>query len=140
MTEDISYPFIGRGWKFPVQFDKKKAGVEMLSGQEDIKSSLDVLFATQAGERVMRPDYGSELSHFLFMPINTSTKTYMETLIRNAILFHEARIKVDDVSIVESASEQGRLDIKVSYTISVTNNRYNYVFPFYAKEGTNLQR
>ena len=155
MEEEISYPFIGQGWKFPIEFSKGSSkiemtdgvqktivshGAEMLVGSDDIKSSLDVLFATKVGERVMRPDYGSELSHFLFMPINTSTKTYMETLIRNAILFHEPRIKTDVIEIIESPTELGRLDISITYTISVTNNRYNYVYPFYVNEGTNLER
>jgi uncharacterized protein len=140
--EDISFPFIGKGWKFPIEFERaeKGKGVKMLGGEDDIKSSLDVLFATKAGERVMRPDYGSELHHLLFMPMNTGMKTYMTTLIKNAILFHEPRIKTDLVEIEESPNEQGKLEIKITYTILVTNSRYNYVFPFYKNEGTNLVR
>lgn len=140
INEDISYPFIGSGWSFPIEFDKEKKAVKMLFGKEEIKSSLDVLFATKTGERVMRPDYGSELDHFLFMPMDTGIKTYMANVIKNAILFHEPRIKTDSVEIEESQTEQGVLEIKISYTILVTNSRYNYVFPFYQNEGTNLVR
>lgn len=132
--------FIGTGWKFPVEFSRETGTVEMLFGEADIKSSLDILFATSMGERVMRPDYGSSLSAFLFASMNTATLTYMEAMIRKAILFHEPRIKADVVEITTAQLEEGRIDINVSYTIMITNNRYNYVYPFYVNEATNLKR
>ncbi len=131
--------FIGRGWQFPIEFNREKGTVELVDGEEIIRNSLDVLFKTNAGERVMHPAYGSELSYFLFASVNTSTLTYMEHVIRNAILFNEPRINVREVMITAS-NEEGRFDVTVVYTIAVTNNRYNYVFPFYINEATNLHR
>lgn len=130
--------FKGRGWKFPIQFGDNT--VAMLTGDEDIKNSLDVLFATNVGERVMHPNYGSALSSFAFTPISTTTLTYMQSIISDEILFNEPRIKVSDISIKPSISEDGRLDITIEYIVNATNNRYNYVFPFYIREATNLQR
>lgn len=136
--EEISKDFMGTGWKFPVEFNKET--VEMLSYEDDIKNSLDILFATNVGERIMHPNYGTALSSFLFMPINKSTITYMQAVISDEILFNEPRIILDDVEINPSAIEFGRLDIMIRYTIRITNNRYNYVYPFYIKEATNLER
>ena len=136
--EEISKDFMGTGWKFPIEFNKET--VEMLSYEDDIKNSLDVLFATNVGERIMHPNYGTALSSFLFMPVNKSTITYMQAVISDEILFNEPRIILDDVEINPSALEFGRLDIVISYTIRITNNRYNYVYPFYIKEATNLER
>jgi len=136
--EEISEDFMGTGWKFPIEFNKET--VEMLSYEDDIKNSLDVLFATNVGERIMHPNYGTALSSFLFMPVNKSTITYMQAVISDEILFNEPRIILDDVEINPSALESGRLDIVISYTIRITNNRYNYVYPFYIKEATNLER
>jgi|SRR6478672_6152740 phage baseplate assembly protein W len=136
--EEISKDFMGTGWKFPIEFNKET--VEMLSYEDDIKNSLDVLFATNVGERIMHPNYGTALSSFLFMPVNKSTITYMQAVISDEILFNEPRIILDDVEINPSALESGRLDIVISYTIRITNNRYNYVYPFYIKEATNLER
>lgn len=130
--------FKGRGWKFPIQF--RENTVAMLTGDVDIQNSLDVLFATNVGERVMHPNYGSALSSFAFTPISTTTLTYMQSIISDEILFNEPRIKVKDVSIKPSISEDGRLDITIEYIVNATNNRYNYVFPFYIREATNLQR
>ena len=136
----LSNDFTGTGWKFPVEFKKDLKTVVMLSGDDDIKNSLDVLFSTQAGERIMHSRYGSSLSGFLFMPLNKSTKAYMQNVISKEILFNEPRIVVTDIDIQESLSDTGRLDILIEYKVTATNNRYNYVYPFYLKEATNLDR
>lgn len=132
--------FTGTGWKFPIEFRKDLKTVVMLTGDEDIKNSLDVLFSTQVGERIMHSRYGSALSGFLFMPLNRSTKAYMQAVISKEILFNEPRIVVTDIEIQESLNNEGRLDILIEYKITSTNNRYNYVYPFYLKEATNLER
>jgi phage baseplate assembly protein W len=132
--------FRGIGWKFPIEFSRKHDTVVMLTGEEDIRNSLDVLFATNVGERVMHPNYGSALSNFLFMPVNKSTMTYIQAIISDEILFNEPRINVTDIMIEPSVSESGRLDITIEYIIVATNNRYNYVYPFYIREATNLER
>ena len=136
--ENVYKDFMGTGWKFPIEF--KRETVVMLTGEEDIKNSLDVLFSTSVGERIMHPNFGSALSTFLFTPINRSTITYMEAIIADEILFNEPRIVLNDVNIQPSVMDAGRLDIVIHYTVTATNNRYNYVYPFYIKEATNLAR
>ena len=138
-----STTFLGKGWKFPIEFRKNKteAGtVVMLQGEEDIRNSLEVLFATRSGERLMHSSYGSALETFLFMPINKSVITYIQAIISDEILFNEPRIILNEVNIEQSVTEEGRLDISIVYTVNATNNRYNYVFPFYINEATNLKR
>lgn len=132
--------FIGRGWKFPVEFDSREREVVMLSGEEDIRNSLQVIFETAVGERVMQPDFGSELDSFVFGQLTKNTVTHMQAVISNAILFHEPRIILNEVDIQQNSVDPERVDILVDYTISATNNRYNYVYPFYMKEATNLER
>ncbi|HLZ87106.1 MAG TPA: GPW/gp25 family protein [Puia sp.] len=136
---DKSKAFMGRGWAFPVEFHNE-GSVRMLSGEEDIQNSLEVLFSTQVGERIMQPDYGSELGSFVFTPLNKSTITYMKAIISDAILFYEPRIILEDILIEPSKDRPGVLEINLSYRVSATNNRYNYVYPFYHQEGTNLER
>ena len=136
---DNSYQaFIGKGWKFPIEFDVNTASVNMLSGEENIKNSLDVLFATAMGERIMHPDYGAELGSFVFERLNKSTITYMQAVVSDAILFNEPRIVVNNIEIEVKPDNSAKIEIIVDYTISATNNRYNYVYPFYLNEATNL--
>jgi phage baseplate assembly protein W len=136
--EDLFKNFLGTGWKFPIEF--KEDTVAMLTGEEDIKNSLDILFATNVGERIMHSSYGSALANFLFTPVNQGTITYMTAMISKEILFNEPRIVVSEIKVLPSVTDYGRLDILIEYVVSATNNRYNYVYPFYINEATNLER
>jgi len=132
--------FLGTGWSFPPQFDSEGGSVEMLSDGEDIRSSLEILLSTRPGERVMLPSYGCNLDELLFEPLTTTMKTYMKDLIQTAILYHEPRIVVDKIELVDTGEMEGRILINIAYTIRSTNSRFNYVFPFYIQEGTEVKR
>lgn len=132
--------FLGTGWSFPPQFDNQRGSVDMLSDSEDIRSSLEILLSTRPGERVMLPNYGCHLDELLFEPLTTTMKTYMKDLIQTAILYHEPRIEVNKIELVDTEELEGRILITVDYTVRVTNSRFNYVFPFYLKEGTQVKR
>ncbi|MBN1301241.1 MAG: GPW/gp25 family protein [Melioribacteraceae bacterium] len=132
------FAFVGTGWKFPPVFEKESASVEMLADEKDINSSLEILFSTSVGERIMQPKYGSNLKRLLFDPIDTSLKAYIKNIIKTAILYFEPRINLDDI-MIDPKEEEGLIIITLEYTIRNTNSRYNYVYPFYINEGTNIQ-
>ncbi|GAB2577856.1 GPW/gp25 family protein [Spirosoma areae] len=129
--------FLGTGWAFPPAFSTVRYEAVMVSDEEDIWQSLQILFNTSLGERVMLPDYGCNLRDYLFAPLNVTLLSYLEDLIRQAIIQHEPRIKLLNLTIIPAELE-GRLDITVSYLIRSTNTRFNRVYPFYIQEGTNL--
>ncbi|MFQ5587902.1 MAG: GPW/gp25 family protein [Nitrospiria bacterium] len=131
---DDDQGFLGRGWAFPPSFTQGGRAVKMVSGREDIEESLQILFATQLGERLMREDYGADLSRVLFEEVDQGLVNTLTTLITDAVLYHEPRITLDRLDISESESEQGLLLIALDYTIRSTNSRYNMVYPFYLNE------
>jgi phage baseplate assembly protein W len=147
---EIKKSFLGTGWNFPPTFHKEFWGVEMISDEPDIHSSLDILFSTDPGERVMQPLFGCALRKFVFEPMNISTKTMMEKVIKDSLMYHEPRIIVDKIQIglpdnadqrlIQQSNSEGMLPISIDYRIITTNTRYNYVYPFYYSEGTNLIR
>ena len=132
--------FLGTGWGFPPNFVKGLNSVELISDEEDIRSSLEILLSTRIGERIMQPTYGCELTKLLFEPIDIALTAYIKDLINDAILYHEPRIVLNDVILDISDSEEGIVEITLDYTITSTNSRYNYVYPFYLNEGTNIQK
>lgn len=136
---DSKIPFLGTGWGFPPNFDKYKKSVVMISDEEDIRSSLEILLSTDIGERIMQPTYGCDLKRLLFEPLDTSLKAYIRDLIETAILYYEPRIQLDDISL-ETKPNQGLIEITLEYTVRTTNSRYNFVYPFYLKEGTNINQ
>ena len=131
--------FLGTGWRFPPTFDTVTDSTEMTSDELDIQLSLEILLSTRKGERIMQPDYGCNLDAMVFEPMNTTFKTYIREMIRTAILYYEPRIDLNSVIIDDSRDAEGVIAINLDYTIRTTNSRFNFVFPFYKKEGTELQ-
>jgi phage baseplate assembly protein W len=130
--------FLGTGWSFPPTFSKMEGGVEMDADVEDIRKSLQILLSTRVGERLMQPKYGCNLDDLIFEPLNTTVKTYISGLVKQAILIYEPRIQLNDVTIGAENELAGRVDLNVDFTIRSTNSRYNLVYPFYREEAVNL--
>lgn len=130
--------FIGKGWSFPPQFEKESGVVETTAGYEDIEKSLQILLTTRPGERVMQPKYGCHMDPLLFETLDTGTKTQIKERIRTAILYFEPRIEVKRIDLDDSDQNTGLILVSVEYVVSATNSRFNFVYPFYSTEGTEL--
>ena len=128
--------FLGTGWAFPPTFKKSLRTNEMVSDEVDIFQSLQILFSTQVKERVMRSDYGCDLSPLLYENITTTLKTKIKADIENSILLFEPRINVESVIFKSDDENAGMIYIEIAFKIKATNSRKNFVFPFYLEEGT----
>jgi uncharacterized protein len=140
MSFDQQNNFLGRGWSFPPTFSKELKDVEMTEKIKDIESSLHVLLTTSIGERVMQPRYGCNMEDLLFESLDTATKTIIIDRIKTAILFFEPRIDAKKIELVTANELEGEILVNIEYIIPSTNSRYNFVFPFYRKEGTELDQ
>ena len=130
--------FLGRGWSFPVSFSLESKQVSLSQDEQDIKESLIILLNTTLGERVMRPDYGANMEDLLFEALNVTTANMIANRIKQAILYHEPRIKTEDIDL-RPDYEEGRIEVLVSYLIIATNNRRNLVYPYLFTEATDLK-
>ncbi len=135
---DDKKSFLGTGWNFPPTFDKETGQVKMVSAEEDILQSMQILFTTTLGERLMLHDYGCEMSRYLFEEVDHSLINNIKNTVYNAIILHEPRVEPDEVEVTQSIEQPGMLLISISYTVRATNTRYNMVFPFYINEATLL--
>ena len=139
-TYDANYDFLGTGWSFPPTFNQVACDVQLTSMLDDIKASLHILLSTSVNERIMQPDYGCNLNRFLFEPMDSNLTSYMEKMIKDAIYYHEARIRPEKISIDSSSYQEGKILITVEFTVSATNSRYNFVYPYYLNEGNGVSR
>jgi phage baseplate assembly protein W len=128
--------FLGRGWAFPPSFPELGAEVEMVSDAEDIVESLQILLGTSPGERVMQEAFGCNLASVLFEELDQDLISTVERLIKDAIIEHEHRIRLDRVDVTRSAAEASCVVVSIHYTVKGTNSRFNMVFPFYLTEAT----
>ncbi len=122
---------IGVGWAFPPQFDVQNNTTKMAEGVEDINQSLQILFTTELGERVMQPNYGSALKSMLFEDINEHFKTYMRMVLVRSITLYEARIRPISIDFSIDDALEGRYLMQLDYFVLSTKQRFNFVFPFY---------
>ena len=136
-VENNNLPFIGKGWSFPPAFNRIIKGVEHREGNDDIVESLQILLTTLPGERIYDASYGCDLTPLLFEPFTSSLKTRLTERIKTAVIMYEARVEFEDV-IFNLALEEGIMYISLVYIIRSNNSRFNMVFPFYLKEGTEL--
>jgi phage baseplate assembly protein W len=129
--------FLGTGWSFPPTFNNETGTVELVSNEEDIRQSLNILLSTTLGERVMQPRYGCDLTNYVFEALNSSVIGYLKDRVKNAILYFEPRIVAEKIEVTAAESFdliEGRFTISVEYTIPGTNSRFNYVYDYYKNE------
>ncbi len=140
MQEDNN-KFLGRGWAFPPTFHRSNNdfnGVDMVSDRNDIEQSFRILLSTSLGERIMRPNYGCNLSDFQFEPMTATIVGYIRDMVSSALIYHEPRIRVEEVNVSQPVGQgafEGKLLIEVDYAIRTTNSRFNFVYDFYITEG-----
>ncbi|MDR1298695.1 MAG: GPW/gp25 family protein [Oscillospiraceae bacterium] len=132
-----SKDFLGRGVKFPLQIDAATGKLAEVPYEDDIAEAIDIIIRTHRGERVMRPDFGSTASAYMFESVAYSMKDSIAHDLREQLLLQEPRI-VDVAVEASEGSAPGALLIDISYTVRNTNNRYNKVYPFFLNEGEEM--
>lgn len=148
--------FIGAGWSFPIQVDPKTGRIALARDERDIEEAIRMILATSPGERVMRPQFGSDLAEAVFSINSASTAARVEEYVRDALARWEPRIDVIAVTIIygrESAKRLLPFDpdeavrllnspdtdalmlIDIRYRIRAINDERNLVYPFYTIPG-----
>jgi phage baseplate assembly protein W len=128
--------FLGRGWAFPFSIEPDRGRIALAAYEEDIKQSIRIILSTGKGERVMRPDFGCGIHELVFGAISTALLSQIERDVKEALRRFEARIEVEHVTVDSGFLAEGRLEIDIHYRVRTTNQRDNYVYPFYFKEAT----
>lgn len=134
MDTDKDRSFLGTGWAFPPVFHPGVSPIAMVSEEEDIRQSLCIILSTHLGERVMRPEFGSELHNMVYHNMDLTARTQLRASIENAILHFESRITLTNVEFDVSEERVGKMSILLEYTIRLTNARGNLVYPYYYDE------
>ena len=132
--ENLRRPFLGIGWKFPLQVTPA-GGIATASAEQRIEESILIIMSTAAGERVMLPDFGCGIHDLVFAPNGSGTVTKVVDAVRRALVTYEPRVDVLDVTAETSDGEPNLLLIRVDYRVRDTNSMKNLVYPFFITEG-----
>ena len=131
---DPARAFLGVGWAFPPRVEANGRVAEAVY-EEDVRQAIQIILATNPGERVMRPEFGAGLQTFVFEPINPTTLARVQDRVRRALVDWEPRIDVEDVQVSPRGAPPVKLEIGLQYRVRATNSRQNLVYPFYLQEG-----
>lgn len=135
--ENEEKAFLGRGWGFPIQFNWKNKSVRMVAGDQDIEESIFILLNTMKKERLMRPEFGSNLIPMVYENMNSSLYSALKDDIKRTLTLYESRVEVLKIQMKEE-TDKGIIHINIDYKVRATNTRHNLVFPFYITQGTYL--
>lgn len=125
--------FLGRGWKFPPQIDPRTGHFTMSSHEENIDESIRIILQTYLGERVMRPDFGTDAINYVFASSRDFAQQSLAYELQKALTIEEPRVVDVIVRSDEADMVSGAMLIHITYTVRSTNNRYSMVYPFYLK-------
>ena len=128
--------FLGCGLKFPLQVDPRTGRLAMVSAEEDIRESIGILINTLRGERVMRPNFGSDVLEYTFSAATSDKREGLAHHVEDVLNYQELRITDVQAHCLDNNGESEKILIEVSYRVRSTNNRYNHVYPFYLTEGS----
>lgn len=105
--------FLGQGVSYPPDIDA--AGRLKLSfGQQAVEDSLRSMIETAKGERVMLADYGC--AEFLFEPANDLDRG--AAALARCVADHEPRVSAVDVSGALDETQQGSVNLSVTYQVA----------------------
>ena len=104
----ISLPFNGPG-VFKSTYTTK----------DQIKSNLVNLLLTDKGERVMNPNFGTNLKRFLFEGITDNNLETLKDNILNSILSYISEITVTNIILVPN-TDNNLVDLTIEYYLNIS--------------------
>ena len=91
--------------------------LSMISGDDSVRQAIVMLLTTAPGERLMRPDYGSQLHRLAFAPNDRTTAGLAIHYVRSALTRWEPRVEIVDIDAEADPYEPERLVISLLYRV-----------------------
>jgi uncharacterized protein len=110
---------LGRGIAFPPGLgpDGRWAWSE---GEANVRQSVRIILLTNLQERLMLPNFGGDLSPFLFEPNSVATRHQIGDRITRALNAWEPRLHVESVVVSEDPDDPQAAVATVTYTLVAT--------------------
>ena len=87
--------------------------------KDQIKSNLINLLLTDTGERVMNPNFGTNLKRFLFEGITNNNLETLKDNILNSILSYISEITVTNITLVPN-TDNNLVDLTIEYYLNIS--------------------
>lgn len=107
---NINYPFkdSGKGFFLDLNDDENQA----------IKADLLHLILTRKGQRLYKPDFGTDLLKFIFEPEDGMTLIGIKEEVTNAVKKYLPQLSIGEMTIEESTEDEYAAVLTIKYTIN----------------------
>ena len=95
-------------------------GIAMVEEAASVRQSILLLLSTRTGERIMRPDYGTELHRLVFSPNDSTTAGLAIHYVRRAVVRWERRIEILHLDATRNPEADSHLDLVLDYRVRST--------------------
>lgn len=112
----------GRGIGFPPRVGVN-GQIVWSSGEENVRDSIKIILLTNQRERLRLPEFGGNLSRFLFEPNTTATRYQIEDAIKRALARWEPRLAVESVSVDPDPEDAKAAIAVIQYRLIATQTR-----------------
>lgn len=110
---------------FPFTLDER-GRTGRTAGDDHVRDMIELVLFTAPGERVNRPEFGCGVKQLVFAPLSDALAAATEQLIHGALI--RWLDPVISLEKVETAANEGTLEIRVSYVRRETGERRLEVF------------
>jgi phage baseplate assembly protein W len=104
----------GRGISFPPRVGPD-GRVAWSEAADNIREGMHVVLATQLGERIMLPQFGTDLRQRLFEPNTVATRRLIHERIVAALQRWEPRVAVESITVDQDPSDDTTAIATVEY-------------------------
>lgn len=106
---------------YPFKDSRKGLFLDLNSDDNQaIKADLLHLILTRKGQRLYKPDFGTDLMKFIFEPEDGMTLNAIKEEIRNVVKIYLPSLNLDEILIEESEENEYASVVTISYTITDT--------------------
>lgn len=89
--------------------------------EQAIRNSLITLFNTTKGQKILNPEYGSNLQRFLFLPVSNDNGELLGDMIVESIRRYEPRTIPDKITVYKD-EDNNRYEVDIILTIPALKN------------------
>lgn len=124
-------------YKIRANYSKSEAqlvDIKVAYDIDAIKNSMNAIFSTNLGERLLIPEFGVNIKRFLFSPVSTGTARAIGELLNEAIERWEPRVEVQRLA-VSPIIDDHRYDISLSFYIPSLKSNATFLGSILQGEG-----
>ena len=121
------------GLHLPIRMGKTGFFDQTFTTLEEARGSLINLLKTRKGERIMHPDFGTDIYSLLFEQITPSLLDEIEAEIRNAINTWLPYIEIGEIIVNTSDRliELNRIEIHITYGLKKDTSQFDELIVVY---------